>query len=63
MVVTLRIASSRMVGRGLSRLQMRDWSQIAPLLKKFLQKEKDSQILLLPLQCGVGFDTYFDSQH
>ena len=28
---------------------MRDWSQIATLLKKFLQKEKDSQILLLPL--------------
>ena len=40
--------------QGLSRLQMRDWSRIAPLLKKFLQKERDSQILLQPLLCLSG---------
>lgn len=33
--------------RGLSRLQMRAWNQIAPLLEKYLQKERVSQILLL----------------
>ena len=40
--------------RGLSRLQMRVWSQIAPLLKKSLQKERVSQILLLHLPCLSG---------
>ena len=40
--------------RGLSRLQMSAWSQIAPLLKIFLQKERGSQILLLPLSCLSG---------
>ena len=30
------------------------WSQIAPLLKKFLQKERVSQILLLLLPCLSG---------
>ena len=33
---------------------MRAWSQIAPLLKIFLQKERISQILLLPLLCLSG---------
>ena len=33
---------------------MRDWSQIAPLLKKILQKERVAQILLLPLPCLSG---------
>ena len=31
-----------------------NWSQIAPLLKKFLKKERVSQILLLPLPCLSG---------
>ena len=40
--------------QGLSLLQMRVWSQIAPLLKIFLQKEWVSQILLLPSPCLSG---------
>ena len=40
--------------QGSSLLQMRVWSQIAPLLKIFLQKEWVSQILLLPLHCLSG---------
>ena len=33
---------------------MRAWNQIAPLLEKYLQKERVSQILLLPLPCLSG---------
>ena len=35
----------------LSRLQMKAWRQIVPLLKIFLQKELVFYILLLPLPC------------
>ena len=40
---------------GSSRLQMTMWSQIAPWLKIFLQKEWVSQILLLSLPCHIRF--------
>ena len=33
---------------------MRAWNQIAPLLEKYLQKERVSQILLLFLPCLSG---------
>ena len=49
--------------QGLSLLQMRVWSQIAPLLKKFLQKEWVSQILLLPLPCQIRVLLVFYLQH
>ena len=41
--------------------QMRAWSQIAPLLKKFLQKSEFSDFIAI-FSPSVGFDTYFDSQ-
>ena len=40
--------------RTCSGTNMRAWNQIAPLLEKYLQKERVSQILLLPLPCLSG---------
>ena len=48
--------------RGLSRLQMRDWSQIATLLKKNPTKGESFSDFIAIFAMSVGFDTYFDLQ-
>ena len=42
---------------------MRDWSQIAPLLKKNPPKGESFSDFVATFAMSIGFDTYFDLQH